>query len=56
MTDIDLFAYGCGTIFFAFAGAYTFVRGRYLDGSRREAGLRDAEEGASASLAASRDG
>lgn len=46
MTDIDLFAFGCGAMFFAFAGAYTFTRSRYLDGTRREAEPLDAEPAA----------
>ncbi|MBM4383576.1 MAG: hypothetical protein FJ091_09430 [Deltaproteobacteria bacterium] len=35
MTDSDLFAWGCGVLFMAFGGAYTFVRERFLDGSPR---------------------
>jgi hypothetical protein len=36
MTDVDLFAWGCGVSFFALAGAYAFLRERFLEGTRRE--------------------
>jgi len=36
MTDIGLFAMGCGVSFVALAGAYAFLRERFLEGTRRE--------------------
>lgn len=37
MSDATLFAVGCGVVLLSLGGAYTFVRERYLDGTRREA-------------------
>ena len=37
MSDPDLFALGCGVMFIAIAGAYAFLRERFLEGTRRAA-------------------
>jgi len=37
MTEVDLFALGCGVSFIALAGAYAFLRERFLEGTRRAA-------------------
>ncbi|NNL64694.1 MAG: hypothetical protein HKP30_00485 [Myxococcales bacterium] len=37
MADPSLFAMGCGVSFIALAGAYAFLRERFLEGTRREA-------------------
>lgn len=43
MTDVDLFAWGCGVSFFVLAGAYAFLRERFLEGTRRGALLIEQE-------------
>lgn len=37
MIDFELFAMGGGITFIAFAGAYAYLRERYLEGTRRAA-------------------
>jgi hypothetical protein len=41
MTDLDLFAIGCGVTFTALAGAYAFLRERFLEGTRRAAAVTE---------------
>lgn len=43
MTDVDLFAWGCGVSLFALAGAYVFLRDRFLEGTRRNVELIERE-------------
>lgn len=35
MADPSLFAMGCGVTFIALAGAYAFLRERFIEGTRR---------------------
>jgi hypothetical protein len=35
MTDLDLFAMGCGVMFIVLAGSYAYLRERFLEGTRR---------------------
>jgi hypothetical protein len=37
MTDVDLFVWSFGVSLFAPAGAFAFLRDRFLEGTRRDA-------------------